>query len=114
MSAPTFKECIAQDIYTTYLNQLEFADEHIINGKPMAAIVDENELQKRDQFKLLGAIGGGTEYKATRFIFVAKKDFGPRPALGVNLNLDGREYRVVEGTTEEAGLLAIALERIST
>lgn len=43
-------------------------------------------------------------------VYVAKADFGRRPALGVIVNLDGRDYRVAQGTTEEAGILAIALE----
>ena len=36
MGAPTFKEQIAADISTTFLNCLEFADTHTVNGKKMA------------------------------------------------------------------------------
>lgn len=110
MGAMTFKDAVAADISTVFLNNLEFADTHTINGKEMTALVDDNELQERDKFKLLGAAGGGTAYKATRMVYVAKADYGKRPALGSTVNLDGREYRVVQGTTEEAGILAIALE----
>ena len=107
MGAPTFKECVAADIPAVFLNKMEFADDHIINGKKMTALVDDNELQERDKFKLAGAAAGGTGYKATRMVYVAKADFGHRPALGVIVNLDGRDYRVTQGTTEEAGILAI-------
>lgn len=110
MGAPTFKECLATDISAVFLNKMEFADDHIINGKKMTALVDDNELQERDKFKLVGATAGGTAYKATRMVYVAKADFGHRPALGATVNLDGRDYRVAQGTTEEAGILAIALE----
>lgn len=110
MDAPTFKDCVAADIPAVFLNKMEFADDHIINGKKMTALVDDNELQERDKFKLAGAAAGGTGYKATRMVYVAKADFGHRPALGVIVNLDGRDYRVTQGTTEEAGILAIALE----
>ena len=99
MDAPTFKDCVAADISGVFLNKMEFADDHTINGKKMTALVDENELQERDKFKLVGAAAGGTGYKAVR-----------RPAMGVIVNLDGRDYRVAQGTTEEAGILAIALE----
>lgn len=109
MSAPSFKDCIAADVSGVFLNVLEFADTHTVNGKSMTVLVDENELQERDKFKLLGAGQSGT-YKATRMIYISKAEFGPRPALGVTVNLDGRDYRVVDGTTEEAGILAIALE----
>ena len=47
MGAPTFKEQIAADISTTFLNCLEFADTHTVNGKEMAAVVDDNELLER-------------------------------------------------------------------
>lgn len=110
MDAPTFKDCVAADISGVFLNKMEFADDHTINGKKMTALVDENELQERDKFKLLGAAAGGTGYTATRMVYVAKADFGHRPALGATVNLDGRDYRVAQGTTEEAGILAIALE----
>ena len=60
MGAPTFKEQIAADISTTFLNCLEFADTHTVNGKEMAAVVDDNELLERDKSKLLGAPTGGT------------------------------------------------------
>lgn len=49
MGAPTFKEQIAADISTTFLNRLEFADTHTVNGKEMAAVVDDNELLERDK-----------------------------------------------------------------
>ena len=110
MGAPTFKDCLAADISAVFLNKMEFADTHTINGKKMTALVDDNELQERDKFKLVGATAGGPGYKATRMVYVAKADFGHRPALGATVNLDGRDYRVAQGTTEEAGILAIALE----
>ena len=110
MGAPTFKDCLVADISAVFLNKMELADTHTINGKKMTALVDDNELQERDKFKLVGATAGGTAYKATRMVYVAKADFGHRPALGATVNLDGRDYRVAQGTTEEAGILAIALE----
>ena len=93
MGAPTFKEQIAADISTTFLNCLEFADTHTVNGKEMAAVVDDNELLERDKAKIMAAQTEGT-YKARRLVYVAKADFGPRPAQGVVLTLDGKAYKV--------------------
>ena len=42
---------------------------------------------------------------------MAKADFGPRPAQGVVLTLDGKAYKV-KTCTEEAGVLAIELEAV--
>ena len=110
MGAPTFKEQIAADISTTFLNCLEFADTHTANGKDMAAVVDDNELLERDKAKIMAAQTEGT-YKARRLVYVAKADFGPRPAQGAMLTLDGKAYKV-KTCTEEAGVLAIELEAV--
>lgn len=110
MGAPTFKEQIAADISTTFLNCLEFADTHTVNGKKMAVVVDDNELLERDKAKIMAAQTEGT-YKARRLVYVAKADFGPRPAQGVVLTLDGKTYKV-KSCTEEAGVLAIELEAV--
>ena len=110
MGAPTFKEQIAADISTTFLNCLEFADTHTVNGKEMAAVVADNELLERDKAKIMAAQTEGT-YKARRLVYVAKADFGPRPAQGAMLTLDGKAYKV-KSCTEEAGVLAIELEAV--
>ena len=112
MGAPSFKECIAADVFNVFLNRLEFADTHTVNGKKMAVLVDENELLERGKSRLLGTRTSGP-YKTRRLIYVAQKDFGRRPAIGANLTLDGAVYRV-QDCTAEAGLLAIELEAVKT
>lgn len=112
MGAPSFKDLVAADIYAVFLNRLEFADAHTVNGKEMAVLVDENELLERDKSKLLGVSDNGL-YKSRRLIYVAKTDFGPRPAQGAILTLDGRAFRVAT-CTEEAGVFAIELEAVKS
>lgn len=111
MGAPTFKEQIAADISGTFLNCLEFADTHTVNDKEMAVVVDDNELLERDKARM-GTHTDGL-YSSRRLIYVAKTDFGPRPAQGAALTLDKRAYRV-KTCTEEAGVLAIELEAVKT
>ena len=67
-------------------------------------------LLERDKAKIMAAQTEGT-YKARRLVYVAKADFGPRPAQGVMLTLDGKAYKV-KSCTEEAGVLAIELEAV--
>ena len=67
-------------------------------------------LLERDKAKIMAAQTEGT-YKARRLVYVAKADFGPRPAQGVVLTLDGKAYKV-KTCTEEAGVLAIELEAV--
>lgn len=104
-----FKDIIAQDIHNVFLNQMEFAEEHSINGKAMLVQVDENELLERDKARV-GTHQDGL-YKSRRLIFVAASDFGPRPAIGSLLNLDGRQYKIM-ACTEEAGMYSIEMEAV--
>ena len=67
-------------------------------------------LLERDKAKIMAAQTEGT-YKARRLVYVAKADFGPRPAQGAMLTLDGKAYKV-KTCTEEAGVLAIELEAV--
>lgn len=112
MSAPTFKELVAADIHNTFLNSLEFAEKHTVNGKKMDVVIDDNELLERDKAKLMGVPMDGT-YKSRRLLYVARVDFGPRPAIGAILMLDSRQYRV-KACTDEAGILAIELEAVKS
>ena len=111
MGAPSFKESIAADVSTVFLNKLEFADLHTVNGKKMTVLVDDNELLERDKAKMGTHMDG--LYKSRRLIYVAQKDFGPRPAIKSVLTLDGRVFRVAD-CTAEAGILAIELEAAKT
>lgn len=108
MGALSFKELVASDISDVFLNSLEFADKRLVNGKEMSVMTDDNELLERDKSKLLNANLQGT-YKSRRLIYVAKSEFGPRPAHGALLTLGTNQYRI-SSCTEEDGILAIELE----
>lgn len=111
MGAPSFKDILAADVSAVFLNKLEFADTHTIDGREMAVLIDENELLERDKAKM-GTHQDGT-YKARRLIYVEKAKFGPRPAQGRILTLDGRQFRVAD-CLEESGILSIELEAVKT
>lgn len=106
MGAHSFKDQIAADVFGTFLNAQEFADVHTVNGKEMTVVMDENEILERDKSRI--GIHADGLYKSRRLVYVARAAFGPRPAIGAMLNLDGRHYKVTD-CTEEAGILAIEL-----
>lgn len=108
--AVTFKDIITADIGKVFLNTGEFADRHIVNGREMSIVIDDNELLERDKAKVMGTAPDGL-YKARRLIYVAKQEFGRRPAQDTMLTLDSKRYRV-KACTEEAGMLAIELEAV--
>lgn len=105
-----FKEAVQKDINNIFLNIDEFADTHIIDGKRMPAIVDENEAGERE-IKYVG-YGSGT-YKRHLLVYVAEKDFGPLPTIGRTLTLDSKTYRVHDAVSE-SGVYSITLEAITS
>jgi hypothetical protein len=107
MGAPSFKKLIEEDISTVFLNKMEFADTHTIDGVEMPVLIDENELLERDKAKMGTHIDG--IYKTRRLIYVAKSEFGLRPAQGRTIALDGRAFQVAD-CLEEYGILSIELE----
>ncbi len=111
MGAPSFKDCVAADIHGVFLNAKEFADTHTIDGREMDAVVDDDALLERDAAR--GGVHTDGTYRTRRMLYVSKSDYGGRPMSGKALNLDGREYRVVQAD-EAAGVLSIEIEAIRT
>ena len=49
MQRKSFKEILNQDIENVFLNTLEFADIHNVDGKDMPVQVDDNEVIEREK-----------------------------------------------------------------
>lgn len=111
MATLSFKDCVAFDLQHTFLNTLEHAEICTIDGRELPVIVDDDALLKRDAAR--GGVHMDGLYKTRRLIYVSKHDYGGRPRSGKPLNLNGREYRVVQAE-ESAGLLSIEIEAIRT
>lgn len=111
MGTPSFKDCVAHDIHGVFLNTDEFADTHMIDGREMDVIIDDDALVERDAAR--GGVHTDGTYRVRRLLYVDKDDYGGRPPSGKRLNLDGREYRVVQAD-EAAGMLSIEIEAIRT
>ena len=45
----SFKDEIKSDAQKIFLNELEFADEHLVNGKQMTVLIDESEIIERQK-----------------------------------------------------------------
>lgn len=105
-----FKELLKRDNQRVFLNTEEFSEEHIIDGKSMPCLIDNNELVEREK---------KYRYKAKHYIdnisiksvliYVNAADFGALPAVGRVLTLDKKSYIVVEAINE-GGVYSITLE----
>lgn len=107
MSIPTFKELIKTDIQNTFLNSLEFADLHTIDNKSMKVIIDNNEHIEREKRISSKELTDGVYIKQI-MIYVSIEEYGPLPAQGKLLTLDGKRYRV-DDAIDEDGVLSITL-----
>lgn len=101
----TFKELIDSDIESTFMNTDEFSEMHVVNGKEMPVLIDNNELIERKK-KANENMDG--IYANQKLLYVAASDFGPLPKQGSILILDGRTYRVDEAVSE-SGIYSITI-----
>ena len=76
-----------------------------------ARVAEADALLERDAAR--GGVHTDGTYRTRRLLYVDKTDYGGRPMSGKILNLDGREYRVVQAD-EAAGVLTIEIEAIRT
>jgi len=105
-----FKDVIANDIETTFMNLDEFNNWHFVNGKKMNVLFDTNELidrQKRYQYNLSKYSDG--MYLTQILIYVKAEDMdNVPPKIGSLLNFDDKDY-VVSDVADEMGLYSIEL-----
>ncbi|MCD8364772.1 MAG: hypothetical protein LUC83_02965 [Clostridiales bacterium] len=102
----TFKEIIADDVKSVFLNIEEFSDTHTVNGVEMPVQIDTNEQIERE--KRMGSNVDGV-YTNQKLIYVSADDFGPMPKQGSILKLDGKTYRVADAV-DEYGIYSITIE----
>ena len=110
----TFKEQIALDNKKVFMNFDEFAEEHLINGKEMLCLVDNNELvnrEKRYQYKR--SLYADGVYIKELLIYIRAEDFGPLPAVGRVLFFDKKSY-VISDAINEDGIYSLCLEANKT
>ncbi len=99
-----FKEQIRQDLDTVFLNLGEFAELHRIEGKQVAAVVDDDELREYKKGQILDMVEAD-------MLILAKADDLPRDLdPGRLLNVDGREMLVVKAGND-MGLAEVALRQ---
>ena len=106
----TFKEQIAKDIDNVFMNFDEFGEKHVVNGKEMLVIVDNNELIDRErsyQYKNTSYAEG--VYIKQMLIYVRASEFGKLPAIGRIIIFDGKNY-IVSSAINEDGIYSLSLE----
>lgn len=109
-----FKDQIAKDNRTVFMNLDEFPDEYTVNGKKMTVMFDNNEMidrEKRYQYKR--SLYADGVYLKELLIYVLADEFGALPAVGRTLILDGKTY-IISDAINEDGIYSLSLEANKT
>lgn len=106
---PTFKQLAAGDIKKVFLNDAEFGEYHMLNGKRIVCTVDANEVEARGKKQFKHSRIDGI-FEDNMIIYVARKDFGKQPARGRQLIFDGEAYLVTD-SRDEGGMYSITIQR---
>lgn len=97
-----FKDLVAADVNSVFLNLEEFAEEHEINGVRSRCIIDKNINSDPSIASALGV------YSNTFTVYVPATDMKP-PKVESFLKIDGSRHAVQSVSVEE-GILVIVCE----
>ena len=106
-----FKEIVQQDSRQVFLNPEEFGELHEVGGRKMLIIIDDNEMIEREKRQYTSQGYRQGIYTRQILFYVLGRDFGPLPAIGRALSLDGKQY-VITDSINESGIYSISLEAV--
>ena len=99
----SFKDDILNDINNVFLNLEDFGEEHIIDGKPVICMFDDDALKVRSGSNELSVS------ESTLLLFAKVSDL-PRKVAGDDLMIDGRIY-IVDDWKVNFGVAEIVLHQ---
>lgn len=101
----SFKDMVREDIKNVFLDLEIFGETHMIAGQEMVILIDDGEKRKRnEQYLDEKAI-----YSKRILFYAAAEDVGTLPALGMEIDVDGRSYEVLQAD-DEGGVYSILAE----
>lgn len=99
-----FKDMVAADIPSVFLNPLEFGEKFRIEGREIYIVVDNDELKERQGGQDLAVAESATLF------YARTADLPPRRAAGESLNVNGREC-IVDDWQEDMGMATVTLRQ---
>jgi hypothetical protein len=104
----TFREQVAVDVTATFLNALEFAEVHSIDGKDVLCVFDtdaDGELAA-DAGSGIGMAEG--VYVTRKRIFCREDDLAKAPRQGKHIDVDGEPYLTLS-VAREMGMVVLTV-----
>ena len=102
-----FKDMVARDLDITILNTDEFAELHMVEGKEIPVVMDDDRLTTLKKGQILGLV------EADLLLMGKESDFPADMEPGRLLNMDGREL-IVSSSGTDMGLIEVALRQNRT
>ena len=102
-----FKDMVAADRLTVFLNVDEFGIEARVEGKLIRIVIDDDMLKQRQGSQELAIAESQTLF------YARTEDLPRRIAPGGNLNINGRE-RIVDDYREDMGIATVVLRETIT
>lgn len=97
-----FKDMVAADRASVFLNAAFFGEPHTIEGYSIDIVIDDDELKRRQGGQELAIAESGTLF------YARAEDLPARRAPGSSLNIDGREC-IVDDWREDMGIATVIL-----
>ena len=102
-----FKGMVARDLDAVFLNVDEFAELHMVEGKEIPVVMDDDRLTTLKKGQILGLV------EADMLLMGKVSDFPADMEPGRLLNVDGREL-IVSKSSRDMGLIEAALRQNRT
>ena len=102
-----FKDMVARDLEAVFLNVDEFAELHMVEGKEIPVVMDDDRLTTLKKGQILGLV------EADMLLMGKVSDFPADMEPGRLLNVDGREL-IVSKSSRDMGLIEAALRQNRT
>lgn len=99
-----FKEMIAKDMRSVFINQTEFAEEHTIDGNRVLLVLDRDIYSERRESRREDGV-----YVNYATFFVDEAVLGYRPVENQLIVFDGHQA-IVTAVDDEMGMLAVTIE----
>ena len=114
---PTFKDCAAEEIKTTFFNDTEFAERHNVDGVDALIVLEDVDVREHAAHWEAGAKQNFDTglYTAYSILYIRVEDYGNMPQVGsiVAIDEDTKDERLFEikSCEDEGGVYRMILER---
>lgn len=115
---PTFKDCAAKEIVSTFFNENEFAEWHNVDGTDALIVLEDVDVREHAAHWEAGAKQNFDTglYDAYRILYISVEDFGEMPQSGEMVTIDEgtqdeRQF-TIKSCENESGVYRMILERV--